>query len=199
MPKIKISNKLYAGHTFWSCLIRCIYMKWIQQNWRRYRADMGCGTDRRMEWNQYTPQQLCCTGGINIVSMKEKESLKMSAKWWPFSLGMNVLTHRPCEWWLPYMSSVYWVIIGSGNGLQHVWHQAITWINADLASIGHLETKFTEIWMKQILFKEIRLRISSAKCSWYSGANVFKFKRKRQHKINKDIYLFTKDVTTCYT
>ena len=42
------------------------------QNWRCYRADTAGGTDgrtdgqtdRRTEWNQYTPQQLCCSGGI---------------------------------------------------------------------------------------------------------------------------------------
>ena len=44
------------------------------QNCRRYRADTGCRTDAgRMQdgrtdgqtkWNQYTPQQLCCAGGI---------------------------------------------------------------------------------------------------------------------------------------
>ena len=33
LPKIKIIKfciKLYLQHTFWSCLIRCIDMKWIQ-------------------------------------------------------------------------------------------------------------------------------------------------------------------------
>ena len=44
---------------------------------RRYRADMGCGADGRMDgrtkWNQYTPQQICC---IIIFS---SSSLKMYA------------------------------------------------------------------------------------------------------------------------
>ena len=39
-------------------------------NCRCYRADTAAGTDgqtdRRTEWNQYTPQQLCCSGGIII-------------------------------------------------------------------------------------------------------------------------------------
>ena len=42
------------------------------QNCRCYRADTAAGTDgrtdrrtdRRTEWNQYTPQQLRCSGGI---------------------------------------------------------------------------------------------------------------------------------------
>ena len=29
--KISFCNKLYKRHTFWSCLIRCANMKWIQQ------------------------------------------------------------------------------------------------------------------------------------------------------------------------
>ena len=35
---------------------------------------------------------------------------------------------------------VNWVHIGSGNGLSLIWHQPITWINADLLSIGSIQT-----------------------------------------------------------
>ena len=35
--------------------------------------------------------------------------------------------------------------IGSGNGLSLLQRQAITWTNADLLSIGPLETNFNEI------------------------------------------------------
>ena len=75
LPKIQIlkfCKKVYLRHTFWSCLIRWINMEWIQPNCRRYRADTECGTDGRMEWNQYTPQQLCCAGGI----------IKQPPRWW---------------------------------------------------------------------------------------------------------------------
>ena len=34
------------------------------QNCRSYRVDMECGMDRRKEWNQITPQQLCCVESI---------------------------------------------------------------------------------------------------------------------------------------
>ena len=53
--------KLYMRHTFWSCLIRCINIKWIQlelqalQSGHRMRDGQ---TNGRTEWNQYTPQQL---------------------------------------------------------------------------------------------------------------------------------------------
>ena len=41
-------------------------------------------------------------------------------------------------------ASVNWVSIDSGNGLSPVRRQALTWINADLQSIGPLETNFSE-------------------------------------------------------
>ena len=37
------------------------------------------------------------------------------------------------------------VIIGSGNGLSPVWHQAINWTNAELLEIGPWETSFSQI------------------------------------------------------
>ena len=46
------------------------------------------------------------------------------------------------------MASMNMVIISSGNGLLPIWHQAITWTNADLLIIGPLGTNLIEIWMK---------------------------------------------------
>ena len=40
------------------------------------------------------------------------------------------------------------ISIGSSNGLPPVWHQAITWTNADLLSIRTLGTKSSEIWIE---------------------------------------------------
>ena len=40
-----------------------------------------------------------------------------------------------------------WVFIGPDNGLVPVWHQAITWTNAALLSIGLMGTYFSEIWL----------------------------------------------------
>ena len=33
------------------------------------------------------------------------------------------------------MINLDWVIIGSGNGLLPIWHQAITWTNDDLLDL----------------------------------------------------------------
>ena len=43
---------------------------------------------------------------------------------------------------------VNWVIIGSGNGSAPVWHQAITWTNADFLPIGPLGTNLIDICIK---------------------------------------------------
>ena len=47
-----------------------------------------------------------------------------------------------------YVWSMNRVIIGSDIGLSAVWHQAITWANADLLSIELLETNFSSIKLK---------------------------------------------------
>ena len=65
LPKLQIFefwHKLYTQHTFWSCLIRCANMKWIQQIWLKIQSGHDSvhrrtdgQTDRRTRWNQYTP------------------------------------------------------------------------------------------------------------------------------------------------
>ena len=50
---LKFCKELYTRHTFLSCWIRCINMKWITKNCRRYRADTGCGTDGRTDGPHY--------------------------------------------------------------------------------------------------------------------------------------------------
>ena len=76
LPKIQIlkfGKKLHMRHIFWSYLIRYIDMKWIRPE--LYALQSGHGmpdrrmdgrTNRRTEWNQYTPQQLRCAKGIII-------------------------------------------------------------------------------------------------------------------------------------
>ena len=51
------------------------------------------------------------------------------------------------------------VIIGSGNGLVHIWHQTITWTNADLLLITPLRTNFTEIWNQTQTFSFKKIHI----------------------------------------
>ena len=58
--KLKFCQKLCTRHTFWSCLIRCIHMKWIQPELKALQSGHGMRdgrtdgqTDGRTEWNQY--------------------------------------------------------------------------------------------------------------------------------------------------
>ena len=63
-------KKLHTGHTFWSWLIRCVNMKWIKQVLLKIQSGHDSvhrrtdgGRDRQTRWNQYTPFQLCWSGG----------------------------------------------------------------------------------------------------------------------------------------
>ena len=67
------------------------------------------------------------------------------------------------------------VIICSDNGFSPIRHQAITWTNADLLSIGLLGTYFSEIWIwiLSFSFKKMQLKMSSANCRRFClGLNV---------------------------
>ena len=77
MPKIQISqfcNKPYTKHTFWSCLIRCVNMKWIQPElyvlqsghgmWGRWTDGWTDGWTGGWTDGVNTPLQLHCAGGI---------------------------------------------------------------------------------------------------------------------------------------
>ena len=57
------------------------------------------------------------------------------------------------------------IIIGSDNGLSPDRRQAIIWTNAELLSIGHLQTYFSEnlIKMQQFSLKKMHVKMSSAK------------------------------------
>ena len=58
-----------------------------------------------------------------------------------------------------------WSSLVSGNGLLPVWHQAITWTNADSLSTGLQGTNFSEIWIRipPFSFKKIHLKMLSGK------------------------------------
>ena len=62
-------------------------------------------------------------------------------------------------------ASVNWVSIGSRNSSSPGRSQAITRTNADLLSIGPLETNFSEVLIEilSFLFKETRWKMWSAK------------------------------------
>ena len=81
--------------------------------------------------------------------------------------------------------------IGSGNGLSHDRHQAITWTNAVLSIIGSLGTNFSDIWIEihNFLFTKMHLKMSSAKwrpiCSGGDELNVRVCIRRRLYNYNK--------------
>ena len=87
----------------------------------------------------------------------------------------------------PYIYLTHWcrvthicvgklTIIGQNNGLAPERRQAIIWTNAGILLIGPLGTNFSEISIEIRTFslKKISLKISSAKCSFRLGLNVFK-------------------------
>ena len=61
--------------------------------------------------------------------------------------------------------------IGPSNGLSPVWHRAITLINADSSTIGHLGTNFSWIWIEiwKFSFKKMHLKMSEKSHSFCTG------------------------------
>ena len=95
--------------------------------------------------------------------------------------GKNPLTH-----WGRIMPTCLTglVIICSGNGLSHVWHQAIIWTNNDLLSFGPLGTKGHEIEIKIQTFslKKMKLKILPAKWQPFCfSPNVLTHKQLDKH------------------
>ena len=62
-------------------------------------------------------------------------------------------------WWWIYVLVNYSIIV-SGNGLSPIWHQAITWTNADSLYIGPWGTNVNKM---TIFIKENIFEIQSAK------------------------------------
>ena len=85
-----------------------------------------------------------------------------SAKWRPFCLGLNVLTHWA---WVMHICVNKLTSIGSDNGLSPGRGQAIIWTNAGILLIEPLGTNLSEILIKiQIFsFKKMHLKMSSGK------------------------------------
>ena len=87
-------------------------------------------------------------------------------------IGKNALTH-----WgrVTHICVGKLTIIGSDNGLSPERRQAIIWTNAEILLIGPPGTNLSEILIEIQTFslKEIRLKMSSAKCcSFRLGLNV---------------------------
>ena len=71
----------------------------------------------------------------------------------------------------------HWTHIGSDNGLSPGRRQAIIWTSAGILLIGPLWTNFSEILIRMWIFsfKEMQLKMSSAKCRPFClGLNVLK-------------------------
>ena len=82
----------------------------------------------------------------------------LSAKWRPFCLSLNVLTH-----WgrVTHICVGNLTIIGSDNGLSPGRRQAITWTNVGILLIGPLGTNFSEMLIEihTFSFKKIHLKM----------------------------------------
>ena len=65
------------------------------------------------------------------------------------------------------------VNIASGNGLLLIWHQAITWTNADLLSIGPQGKDICEINTKAINQEKNVMMLSAKYWPFCSDLNVF--------------------------
>ena len=79
-------------------------------------------------------------------------------------LSIDMITRQPQFRDLTNICTlVNYAIIGSGNGLSPVWHQAIIWTNVDLLPIRPLATNFSEISIEiqWFAFEKMNLKISS--------------------------------------
>ena len=97
------------------------------------------------------------------------------AVWWPFCLGLNVLTHwgRVMHIFIDNLT-----IIGPDNGLSLGRRQAIIWTNAGILLIGPWGTNFSEILIgiQTCSFKKMHLKMASAKWRPFClGPNVLRY------------------------
>ena len=95
---LKFCNKLYTWHTFWSCLIICINMKWIQQVLLKIQSGQDSihrQTDGQTTWNQYTPFQLCWIGGYDKFSMTRNNMFPYRQQFCWLAVPSEVLVTAP--------------------------------------------------------------------------------------------------------
>ena len=83
------------------------------QNCRCYRADTAGGTDGRTdrgtEWNQYTPQQLRCSGGIIKFGGYNKGAWERRHGWGAFKCVMNCQTDFRASCHFSKTQGSFWV------------------------------------------------------------------------------------------
>ena len=112
--------------------------------------------------------------GIQTFSFNKMHLKMSSAKWRPFCLGLNVLTH-----WgrVTHKRLNKFSIIGSDNCLPPGRHRAIIWTNAGILLTGPLGTNFNGIYIQIDTFKLIHSRKSISKrrmqnCGHFASASM---------------------------
>ena len=68
--------------------------------------------------------------------------------------------------------SVNWVTNGAGNDLWPIRCQALTWPNADLLSIGCLETNAGQFWIKKYKAFDSSFPSDAYMCQWIGSSSV---------------------------
>ena len=142
-----------------------------------------------------TPTDTAVTPLTHLISQANLTSMKLSFRNPPpkKKLYGNSLSSVGCAKQLPNKTkfsnslsprdayaTVVWIIIGLGNGLSLVWHQAINETNAISWA---LQTKFNEIWIK--IWKYWRKWIENVICKMSAilsqGKSVINTLRLRQN------------------
>ena len=165
-----------------------------------YGTDAG-RTDGRMEWNQYTPQQLRCAEGViktssvaynfspTVTKCTTEQALAYDTKFRNCSsktVNRRLISSGSfIQGWrwshLTHWGRVMHIcirklnIIGSDNGLLPDHCQAIIWTNVEILLIGPLGTNFSEILIEihTFSFKKMHLKMSSEKLQPFClGLNV---------------------------
>ena len=127
------------------------HMKWIQSELWSLQSGHGMRdrrTDRRTEWNQYTPQQLCCVGGIKKIqkALKNHQNKIYEQGVWrtttPVSQGMNTLLLGPQIENCNNFALAHYLVHGHaymGQTGEIQWHCITTSLD-----------NFTDLWMAKI-------------------------------------------------
>ena len=135
---------------------------------------------RRSASMSYTglDEYILCTGKVlsypllayhNALFWRDITVFKQPLFWKNYTFGLEKNGHHVAdriqyflEWkWLNFESNL--TIIGSYNGLSPDWHQAITWTNTGILSIGPLGLNFSEIKKSYIFIKENAIEFTLVK------------------------------------
>ena len=107
---------------------------------------------------------------VQVMAWSHQATSHYLSQCWPRSMSPYGVT-RP-QWVNSSLLSAAnmsgnWVSIGSHNGMLPFWHQAITWTNDNLLSIGRLATIFSEIWIKTQTFSFMKMHLKMLSAKWW--------------------------------